>query len=326
MPKLLLLALIILLILLIIVLVFMAGPRVVIDETIHPISIPEDLDRHLEEQEKAYKDIIPGTEKKIIWDSKPGEQTDYAVVYLHGFSATRQETAPLADRVANRLKANLFYTRMTGHGRTGKAMLDASVNAWLKDTMHAYEIGRRLGKKVIMIGVSTGGTALTWLATQPGNDALKIVILISPNFGPADKRTHMLSWPWGQQIAELAIGKERKWTADNPEHERYWTTRYPTAALLPMMGMVKLVSDLHLGKTKTPVLVIYSPEDQVVDAKAIAKRFTELGSERKKIIPFRRSKDSSQHVLAGDILSPNTTETVSNMIHDFVLGRNSKSL
>ncbi|MDD4273595.1 MAG: hypothetical protein PHG14_07705 [Desulfobacter postgatei] len=38
-------------------------------------------------------------------------------VYIHGFSATRKETAPLSDLVAKTLNANLFYTRLSGHGR-----------------------------------------------------------------------------------------------------------------------------------------------------------------------------------------------------------------
>ena len=43
-------------------------------------------------------------------------------------------------------------------------------------------------------------------------------------------------------MAERLIGPERQWLAENADHERYWITRYPTAALLPMMGMVKLVA------------------------------------------------------------------------------------
>lgn len=65
------------------------------------------------------------------------------LVYLHGISATRQETAALAEIVAKRLEANLFYTRLTGHGRTGEALLDGSVRAWFNDTVEAFDIGQR---------------------------------------------------------------------------------------------------------------------------------------------------------------------------------------
>jgi alpha-beta hydrolase superfamily lysophospholipase len=76
-------------------------------------------------------------------------------------------------------------------------MLDGSVNAWLNDTVEALAIGRRLGGKVIMMGVSTGAAAVIWLATQPDAEALAAVILVSPNFAPANRSANVLLWPWG---------------------------------------------------------------------------------------------------------------------------------
>ena len=310
---------IVLVLLSVIVVLIMAGPRVKIDETINPVPLPQNLDQFLIDRESQFTDIIPGAEKKIIWAGAPGTRTEVALVYIHGFSATRQETAPLADSVARHVGANLYYTRMVGHGRTGDAMLAGNVNAWLNGTFAAFEIGKRLGEKVIMIGVSTGATAATWLAAQSDSDALAVCILISPNFFPADKTATILTWPWGQQIAELMIGKERHWEGENSEHDRYWTNRYPTAALLPMMGLVKLVASKDLGEIKTPMLVIASPQDQVVSFAATQKTFASFGSQAKKLIPYEKSQDPFQHILAGDILSPDTTREVADMIIGFIL-------
>lgn len=115
-----------------IVIVFLSGPRVDTNIRINPLILPEDLDQYLAESESEFNDIIPGAEKKIFWAGKKGVQTPYSLVYLHGFSACRQETAPLSEIVAEKLGANLFYTRFKGHGRTGDAMLEGSVDAWLK--------------------------------------------------------------------------------------------------------------------------------------------------------------------------------------------------
>ena len=57
-------------------------------------------------------------------------------------------------------------------------MSEGRVNAWLNGTVEAFEIGTRLGRKVIMLGVSTGGTAVTWLATLPTTPELAACILI----------------------------------------------------------------------------------------------------------------------------------------------------
>lgn len=302
------------------VLAFLSGPRVNIDPRIDPVSLPEDLDRYLAKSESRFDDIVPGTEKIILWAQGKGVKTPFSVVYFHGFSASRKETAPLADIIAQKLGANLFYTRFTGHGRTPKAMLGGSVNAWLNDAIQALTIGERIGEKVIVIGTSTGGTIATWLSTQPASGKVAAFILISPNFGPANKMSRILLLPWGGTIAELIIGRERSFKPDNAGHEKYWTCRYPTRALLPMMGLVSLIESVDLSGVKTPVLVIYSPEDRVVDPARTETAFKKIGAARKQLIPYTGSSDPDQHVLAGDILSPNSTQVLGKMIVNFILG------
>ncbi|WP_028585297.1 alpha/beta hydrolase [Desulfogranum mediterraneum] len=305
-------------VLILLFLLFLAGPRVEIDTTIRPITLPEDLDAYLKDSESAFADIVPGAEKTIIWAGEAGVKTAYSVVYLHGFSACRQESAPLSEIVAATLGANLFYTRLSGHGRSSEAMLEGTVNAWLNDIYQAVELGRRLGEKVIIIGLSTGGTAATWLASQAMAEELTGFVLISPNFAPADRRSPILTWPWGEQLAELIIGPEYSWEPCNPRHRRYWTHRFPTRALLAMMGLVRLTNSSPLASIEKPMLVLYSPADQLVSAKAIERTFARIGSKRKKLISYTDTAAPNQHVLAGDILAPGATGPLAEMIVDFV--------
>ncbi|WP_420628563.1 alpha/beta hydrolase [Candidatus Leptofilum sp.] len=307
-----------LVIILLLVIVFLAGPRVVVDTELAPVNLPDDLDSYLAESEAQFSDIVPNAEKTIIWAGEPGQKTEISAVYLHGFSATRQETAPLSDNVVAELGANLFYTRFTGHGRSGEAMAEATVNDWLNDTWEAYQIGQRLGEKVIVIGVSTGGTAATWLAAQPNTDNLLATVLISPNFGPTDPTSEILTWPWAEQIVNLVIGSERSWEPANEGHAQYWTESYPTRAILPMMGLVKLTRRADLAGIQSPVLVIYSPNDTVVSPAKTEEIFAQIGVASKEIAPITDAQDEGSHVLAGDILAPNDTERVQQLILDFV--------
>lgn len=309
-------------IVIVLVVVFLAGPRVEIDPRVHRVDLPDNLDEFLKGQEGRFSDIVPGTEKAIVWAGGPGIKTKYSIVYIHGFSATRKETAPLSDNVAKALGANLFCTRLTGHGRTGRALAQATVNDWLNDAAEAYEIGARLGENVILIGASTGATAVAWLAHRAigenGMAALHSCIYISPNFKPADPFAMILTWPWGQQMAQLIIGRERSWEPDAPGHDTYWTNRYPTRALLPMMGLVKLVSGLELSHIRVPCLMIASPDDQIIDFNTVKKVFNAISSEHKQLVPFTTAQDPSRHVLAGDILSPGTTNELARLIVSFV--------
>ena len=203
------------------------------------------------------------------------------------------------------------------------------MNDWLNDVVEAYEIGQRIGRKVIMIGCSTGATSLAWLAhravTAGGMDALYACIFLSPNFRPKNRLSSILAWPWGGQIARVVIGKERVVVPENQGHERYWITRYPVAALLPMMGMVKLVRGLDLSKIRMPCLVIYSPQDQSIHTPSLEHAFSQMGCAGKRLIPYTMSADPGQHILAGDIFSPGTTEELTDMIVSFVLECDSRS-
>lgn len=66
-----------------------------------------------------------------------------------------------------------------------------------------------------------------------------------------------------------------------------------------------------LEQITTPLLTLYSPDDQVVRATAIEAAFARFGSAHKQLIALKDSQDPSRHVLAGDILSPRDTARVS---------------
>ncbi|MFM7625839.1 MAG: alpha/beta hydrolase, partial [Gammaproteobacteria bacterium] len=244
------------------------------------------------------------------WAHADRRRTPLAIIYLHGYTATRQEVAPLCDRLAAALGANLFYTRLTGHGRAPGAMGEASAEDWLRDAAEALAIGRALGERVIVVGTSTGGTLALWLAQQPDAEHIAAQILVSPNLGPRDERSTLLAGPWGYQLQRLLIGEEYRWQPANARQARYWTWKYPARALVPMMALVKSVRDSSLESIRIPTLVIHSPQDTVVSPARIDVAYTRLGSPLKDIIKVADSEDRAHHVLAGDILAPAGTATL----------------
>ncbi len=265
--------------------------------------------------ESAFADIKPGNAKGIVWAATPGQRTRWSVVYIHGFSASRLETAPLAEAVASQLGANVFYTRLTGHGRAnGDAMGEATPQDWMADTLEAVQIGQTLGERVLLISCSTGGTLATWLGTSADAARVSAHVFVSPNFGPKDKRSEIVNGPWGRKIALLVQGATRSWTPESAQEANAWTPSYPTKAIFPMMALVKSVRESDLSLFQTPVLVLYSERDETVDTSELKAAFTRLGSARKSIEPVAYSKSKGQHVLAGAIKDPDAvapmTETI----------------
>lgn len=297
-----------------------SGPVYRIDARVAPPALPEDLDGWLAASEGRHADLIPGTDKTIAWAHADRRRTRFAVIYLHGYSATRQEVAPLCDRLAEALGANLHYTRLAGHGRSAEAFGAATGADWLQDAAEALEIGRRIGEKVIVVGTSTGGTLALWLAQQPAAADIAAQLLISPNLGPLDERSELLAGPWGRQLQQLLVGEEYRWQPVSERHARYWTWRYPAQALLPMMALVKMVRESPLESIRTPTLVIYSPRDQVVSPRRIEEAFARIGARPKQAERVDRSEDPAHHVLAGDVLAPAGTDALLGTILGF-LGR-----
>lgn len=241
---------------------FLAGPREHVDERIDAIRLPADLDQYLATSEGQFDDIIPGTEKTIIWADSTRQVSEIALVYLHGFSATRPETAPLSDRLADSLQANLFYTRLKGHGRDGEALANVTINDWFNDTAEALAIAHRFGRKVILIGTSTGGTLATWAAAQLEMKNVLAVIMLSPNYGPAAVGADVLTWPWARQFTPFFLGKTRSWEGSNAAHNHFWTTTYPVEALISMMALVDFVRESDLSGIKYPFFVHLFPGGQ----------------------------------------------------------------
>lgn len=257
-------------------------------------------------------------------DTTPA-RTAWSVVYLHGFSASRQETAPLAEQIAQELKANLFEARLTGHGLPGDSLGVVKADDWIRDAQFALDAGRRLGDSVLVIGTSTGGTLGVWLSTLPREErtGLASLVLISPNFGPKDKAAAVLTLPWAQTVLPLFI-PYREWTPQNDEQARFWTMRYPSTALFPMQALVEHVRDRSLDGYDTPTLVFYNPNDDVVDAARIETWLAAVESSTSAPLQSVRITPvdgEDGHVIAGRIVSPSQTAPVRDRVVEFVRSR-----
>ena len=281
-----------------------------------PPSALNELDHWLADSESKFPQLRPGTAKGIVWAKNEKVKTPWSVVYIHGFSATRLETAPLAEQVAASLGANLFYTRLSGHGLPGEALGRATPQDWMADTLEAVQIGATLGDKVLVISCSTGATLSTWLGT--GSEASKVSahVLISPNFGLKNKLSELVNGHWGHQIAHAVAGETISYERTDPREAVAWTTTYPTKAIFPMLALVKKVRDSDLTAFRTPVLVLYSAADQTVDAESTKETFMRFGSSHKTLEAVTFSNSPGQHVLTGDIRDPQSLAPM----RSFILG------
>lgn len=300
---------------------WLVGPRepLRLESRFDDRSIGSDIPAYLAKTEADVPNLRRGAEKTVIWAYPASRaKTPIALVYIHGFSASRDEIRPLPDVVATKLGANLYYTRLAGHGRDSAAMAEPTVGDWIDDFAEAMAIGRRLGERVVVIATSTGATLATVAASRPDlANGLAGLVEISPNFGLANSQRWMLTMPFARSLIPY-LGPE-DFGSDEAEMTTtgIWTQRYPTRALLPMARLVEAAQDIDVSSLHTPALFVYSTEDRVVDpsrTEAVAARW---GGQHKTII-VSDSRDPSQHVIVGAATSPNTTEPLAAAISKWI--------
>ena len=303
---------------------YLLGPKPkkpLFDKSLVLVPDIEDLDGYVTAMEKVSK-LKPGNEAEIIWADASHQQTDYAVVYLHGFSSSKMEGNPVHLNLAKALNANLYLARLADHGiDTIAPMQYFTADRLWETSKQAYAIGQKLGKKVILIGTSTGGTAaLKLAATYPKINSL---ILLSPNVAINDKNAWLLNDPWGLQIARRVLGSdERKVDGRTEAYKKYWYTNYRIESLVELQEFVESsMTKSVFENVKQPVLMLYYyknalEQDPVVRIDAMLKMFNDLGTpddlKRKVAIP-----NAGNHVL-GSYLTSKDLPSVEIAINSFV--------
>lgn len=297
-------------------LLFVTGPRVPTEFEMRQVHFadasPARIQSFVATREAARDTLRPDLEARVLlWQDKD-EKAPWAIVYLHGFSASPREVHPLIPKLAAQLEAHAFLPRLAGHGLEPDGLgEEASFQAWMDDAFEALAIGRVLGERVLLIGYSNGAN-LALLSALNAVESMRPdkLVLMAPNFQPADPSARFLAWPWARFWVPLWAGPERVREALHESHAAGWSLRYATRALFPMMSSVLAVQQAPLENLQLPVKLIYSETDKVVDVAAIRAGFDRIGSEQKSVLAFETVEDPSGHILAGDAFSPATTDAV----------------
>ena len=305
--------------------IYLFGPAP--SKPVYAFTMPEvpatgtELENFVNRNESAHK-IKPDNEARIIWyNDTMKNKTDYAIVYLHGFSASQFEGAPTHTSIAKMFGCNLYLSRLAEHGiDTVDAMANLTADKYWESAKEALAIGRQLGKKVILMGTSTGASnALQLAATYPGDVAA--LILLSPNIAINDPNAWVLNNHWGKQIAKLILGSNYNTAKDNRSlYKQYWNYTYRLEAAVALQEMLETTMlPQTFKKIKQPVLLLYyykdeQHQDSVVKVSEMRKMFDELGTPLKRQIAMPEAGD---HVIGSSFKSKDVNG-VQNEIRQFI--------
>ena len=267
-------------------LVYLLGPRakgVDVKPELPTLELTgEDLEDHLRKSESAFS-LKMDNEARIVWaDDSLKTQTEYVLLYLHGFSASQEEGDPLHEAFGRRYGMNVFLARIAGHGlQTTEPFIDLDASEMVHSALQALSIGKQLGKKVILMGCSTGGTLALYLAAH-FPDKIHSILLYSPNIDLFDANAKILTRPWGVQFARWVVGsKYREWNP-SPEASQYWYGKYRLEGLASLKALIDdTMNESTFHKIEQPVLMLYyfkneNEQDKVVSVERMHKMFTQI--------------------------------------------------
>lgn len=300
-----------------------------INEDPLPVDIG-DLDAYLQKKESKMALLAPGVEKRVVWGVYGPRQSAYAVVYLHGYASSALEIDPIPYLTAQNLGANLYYTRFAGHGfadSSGEAFKGVSVADWRQDAYEALQIGEIIGKKVIVMGHSTGAALGVWLAgAYPKRVAAQIYI--APNLQPKALGAGLLAYRWGRALADKLLGGfytfkggQESSASSLDKFEPFFNRRQHLDAAQAMMLAVKAAQHLPIKQMNVPLFILASPKDQVVSSVYTQKFFNRYGQQSgavKQLILTQASKTPNQHTIVGNATDPDMVPYTAEAIRLFL--------
>lgn len=284
-------------------------------------SEPAALEKYISDQEARHH-LKPDNEARIVWADSSRKKTPYAIVYLHGFSASQGEGDPLHRYIAKKFGCNLYLSRLAEHGiDTVDAMVNLTADNYWESARDALAVGRQLGDKVILMGTSTGGTfALQLAATYP--DMVTALVLLSPNIAINDPNAWLLNDHWGLQIAHLVTKSDYIISNDDfgPLYQQYWYLKYRTEAVVALEELLETtMNKTTFSNVKQPVGLFYYYKDSVhqdstVKVSASLQMFDQLGTptalKYKQAIP-----DAGTHVISSSVRSHDVEGVKKGVVH-----------
>lgn len=288
-------------------------------------AVPADADGltgFIEAREKAHR-VRPDNEARIIWSDSSRSRTEYAVVYLHGFSASQKEGDPVHLNFAGDFGCNLYLPRLADHGidTTESMLLFTADRAW-NSAKEALAIGNAIGEKVILMSTSTGGTLALMLAARYP-EKVHALINMSPNIEINNPAAFLLNDPWGLQIARMVVGGKYRETGAGPPKDQYWTTRYRLEAVVQLQQLLETsMTRETFAKVTQPSLTLYyyrseAEQDPEVRVSAMLEMHRMLSTpdslKVEKAIP-----SAGAHVIGGSLASKDVA-TVYSEIEKFAV-------
>ena len=180
------------------------------------------------------------------------------VLVLHGFTGSPFSVRGITEQMAN-AGMSVEMPLLAGHGTVIEDMLDTRFADWVNSAEAAFESLAARTERVIVVGLSMGGTLTCLLAER--HPEIAGIVLVNPLVEPQSPEMIDGIQALIDGNVEVVDGIGSDIARPDTEERSYPGT--PTRALLSLFaGVAEVAGDL--GRISCPVLLFSSLEDHVV--------------------------------------------------------------
>lgn len=197
------------------------------------------------------KEIIPGLEP---WSA---DGDDIGVLVVHGFTGAPQSMRPLAEAFAA-AGFTVELPLLPGHGTSVDDMITTGWDDWSNAAEAAYTALAARTRRVVVAGLSMGGSLTAWLAAR--HPEVAGIVCINPLVVRDQNVVDFAS-------AGLAEGSDRISAIGNDVADPAGKEKaYEATPLAPLVSLQEGVGALEplLKDVTCPLLLLTSPQDHVV--------------------------------------------------------------
>lgn len=233
---------------------------------------------------------------------------DVAALLIHGFTGTPAEMRPLAEALRGNGIASAGVL-LTGHGTRPDDMVGVPYTQWIADCELAIDHLRERYPRIVMVGLSMGGTLALNLAARHREDQWLhgIIPMCAPLF--------LDDW----RLAFLGVlGRLVKWQAwgwPDIKDVRAWEHHVGYRRYRPgtIQQLIELMAETRqtLSSVTVPTLVIQARSDHVVPPRNATIIASEVGAADVNVLRL----DSSFHMVTLDYEARLVESEVARFIH-----------
>ena len=219
--------------------------------------------------------------------------TEIGVVLIHGFTGSPAEMRPVGEALAV-AGIGSVGVRLRGHGTHPDEMLGCTYQDWIEDVENA--LGVLLGRceRVVLIGLSTGGTLAINVAARRAEDprVVGVVSICAPLV--------LDDWRLGLVRLVSKFVRWQSWGAPDIKNREAWDRhvgyRRFRLGTLPQLLALMRETTARLEQVRQPVLVVQASEDHVVPPRNAQLIHDGVSSRQRRILLL----DNCYHVVTVD--------------------------